>query len=201
MRKISALLGIALLALAGAAHAEDAKPVRVGGRIASVDGNKVVLTAADGSSQTLMLTDKATVTAVVPATLADLKPGLYVGAGAEPDGAGRRAVEVHIFLPGTRPAEGHRGGWGSKAGGTMTNADLTAASVSSAHDGILTLTTGGQSYDVKVAPETVIVRMEPGSRALLAPGSWLSTFRAQPKDGVLTADAVSVRKEGPWPVQ
>ncbi len=52
------------------------------------------------------------VTAVLKATVADIKPGAYIGSGAVPQADGsQKAVEVHIFAESMRgQGDGHRPG-------------------------------------------------------------------------------------------
>ena len=92
--------------------------VRVRGTIERIDGSILYVKARDGADLKINLADKPVFTAIVPATLADLKPGTYVGSAATPgpDG-GLSAVEVHIFPEAMRgTGEGHRPWDGGAAG-------------------------------------------------------------------------------------
>src|SRR6516162_10037372 len=97
---MAALAGIALFALTmfvprDAAHAQDT--IRVRGTIASVDGSTYVIEARDGAELRVALADNAQIAAVVKASLADIKQGLFVGVTAMPQADGsHRALEVHI---------------------------------------------------------------------------------------------------------
>ena len=73
-------------------------PVRVRGTIERVDGDTYVVKARGGAELQVKLAPKATVAAVVEASLADIKQGSYVGVAALPlpDGS-QKALEVHIF--------------------------------------------------------------------------------------------------------
>src|ERR1700733_11746294 len=105
---------------------------RVRGTIASVDGASIVVKQGEGPDVTVKLADNVQVFGVVPATLADVKAGNYVGVGAmpQPDGS-QKAIQVMIFAESQRgTGEGFRP-WGRPAS-TMTNGpvDTTGAAVS-----------------------------------------------------------------------
>ena len=78
------------------------------------------------------LTADATVFGVTEATIADIKPGAYIGVGAtpQPDGS-QRAIQVTVLAESQRGlSEGHRP-WDARPNSTMTNGtvDQTVASV------------------------------------------------------------------------
>src|SRR3974390_2323988 len=92
------------------AVAQQPQTVRIRGAIETVDGNTVVVKAADGADVTLTLTSNAAIVGVVRASLAEIKPGSFVGSAAmpQPDGS-QKALEVHIFAESQRgTGEGHR---------------------------------------------------------------------------------------------
>jgi hypothetical protein len=177
-------------------HAQQAQ--RIKGTITHVDGDKLTLKVS-GKPLVVTLATDATVTSVVAAKLSDIKPGRFVGTAARPEANGHsRAIEVHIFPVGSRLGEGHRP-WDPEPGATMTNADVTAA-VAHARNGVLTLTTGGQSYDIDVPPGTPIVAMSQGTRALVKKGAQVSINQAVPAaDGTFTAKSITVSKVHNWP--
>src|ERR1700722_18208022 len=100
---MAALAGIALVALTiivpgDAAQAQDT--VRVRGTIVSIDGATYVIKARDGADLKVALADNAQIAAVVKASLADIKQGLFVGVTAMPQVDGSlSALEVHTFSP------------------------------------------------------------------------------------------------------
>lgn len=190
-------LAMAAIALAAPSAAQQPAAIRVHGRIVSVAGDHLVVTSSDGKNFDIVLAPDAAITAVVPARLEDIEAGQFVGTAAEPEGAGLKALEVHIFAPGTRPGEGHRP-WDPQPGATMTNADVTAA-VAQAGNRELTLTTGGHDYKIAVPPETPIVKMSPGSRALIVVGSFATINQAVPDNAGFIAKAITVGKDGRWP--
>jgi hypothetical protein len=68
---------------------------RLAGTIERVDGSTVFAKGRDGAPVTLKLADNVVVTAVLNATVADIKPGAYIGSGAtrcrRPTAARRRS--------------------------------------------------------------------------------------------------------------
>jgi hypothetical protein len=177
----------------------------VRGTIERVDGNTIYGRGADGSVITLKLTDKATITAVLKATVADIKPGDYIGSGAVPQADGsQRAVEVHIF-PKPQQDGGHfYEGWYGALNGTMTNGFVQPATVTTVATEV-----GDPSIVVKypqgekriiIPADAHIVRNVSGSRDDLKAGA---AFRAQAAakhpDGTYTISAINVGREGARP--
>src|SRR6266481_9760289 len=137
-RLLTAAVAVTVFA-ATPAMAQQAPAQRLAGEIQRVDGNMVFAKARDGSAITLKLADNAVVTAVLKATVADIKPGTYIGSGAVPQADGsQKAVEVHIFAESQRgQGDGHRPGWYGAQNGTMTNGNVepTGAVLASAGGG------------------------------------------------------------------
>src|SRR3984893_6730310 len=118
----AAALAAALTVSAASAQQQRQQTQRLNGTIERVDRNTIYAKGRDGSTITLKLADNATVTAVLKATLADIKPGAYIGSGAvpQPDGT-QKAVEVHIFAKPQADGGHHYDGWYGAPNGTMTN--------------------------------------------------------------------------------
>ena len=184
--------GAALLASVGAASAQAPQTVRVRGAIEKVDGNTVVVKAADGADVTLTLTDKAQIVGVVKATLADIKPGEFVGSAAMPQADGsQKALEVHIFAESQRgTGEGHRPY--TTPGSTMTNG--TVGDMVTASDGqSLTVKYKDGEKKIVVPPGVPIVRYEVGDRSELKPGVHIVALNAVKKpDGTIEAPRLNV---------
>src|SRR5215831_8090794 len=83
---------------------------RVRATIEKVDGSALLVKTRDGEELKLTLTDNPLFVAIIPATLADIKPGTFVGSAAMPGPDGSlSAIEVHIFPEAMRgTGEGHR---------------------------------------------------------------------------------------------
>jgi hypothetical protein len=176
--------------IAGAAGAQ--QTVRVAGTIAAVDGAMLTVKGRDGAEQKVRLTDNARVFGVVKATLADVKPGSFIGVGAmpQPDGS-QKAIRVTVFAESQRgTGEGHRP-W-DRPGSTMTNAtvDQTVKSV----DGqVLMVKYRGGEKKIVVPPEAAILAYVASDRSELKPGAQIRIVRAiKQADGTLSADRVNV---------
>jgi len=189
---------IAIIATALPAFAQEAGRVR--GEVTKASGDMLTVTTADGKTAEVTLESGYTVSHAMTIKLADIKPGTFVGVGALPDDkGGMKAVQVVVFPPNTRASERH-GAWGADASATMTNAPATLV-VAGQNDGKLTLTTGGQSYEIAVPPDAVVVRIVEGHKDMLKPGVAVSMSNVASKDGKLTARAVTVSDDKRYPTR
>lgn len=171
------------LSTAVAAYAAPA-PMHVRGTIVRVTGSEVVISTPSGD-QRLALTPKTGVAAVVPASRADIKPGTFIGTANIASGDVGRAQEVVVFPDSMRGTGEGNYAWDLKAkSGTsmMTNGTvapngssmMTNGNVASASGhGQMTLmvTYKGGSQRIIVPANVPIVRVEPGSRAMLVKGA------------------------------
>jgi hypothetical protein len=190
-------LGLALMpaALGSAAVAQDT--VRVRGTIERVDGPVYVVKARDGAELKVTLMDNGVLVAIVKASLADIKPGLFVGSTGmpQPDGS-QKAIEVHIFPEAMRgTGEGHYP-WDLQADSTMTNANVEE-SVAGVDGQTLTLKYKTGEKKIIVTPQTAIVTYNPGDKADLKPGTkiFIGAAKKQP-DGTLQAARINYGKDG-----
>jgi Domain of unknown function (DUF5666) len=195
---MAALAGIALGALtiivAGdAAQAQDT--VRVRGTIASIDGATYVIKARDGAELKVALADNAQIAAVVKASLADIKQGLFVGVTAMPQVDGSlSALEVHIF---PEAGEGHYS-WDLRPKSTMTNANVDQ--VVTAVDGqTLTLKYKDGEKKIFVAADTPIVAYVRGDNNDLKPGAKVFIAAVKQPDGTLQGRAWRIGRDGVTP--
>ena len=129
-RMLTSAVCVAALA-ASLAWGQQAQTVRLRGTIARVDGPTLLVKTDEAGDVTVQLPDTVAVFGIVQATLADVKPGAFIGVGAmpQPDGS-QKAIQVMIFTESQRgTGEGHRP-W-DRPGATMTNAtvDTTVTSV------------------------------------------------------------------------
>jgi hypothetical protein len=184
----------ALMLLTGKAVAQDT--VRVRGTIEEVADGVYMVRARDDRRLKLRLTPNASIAASIRSSLADIRPGLYIGVAAVPGADGSlRALEAHIFdetMRGT--AEGHRA-WDLLPASTMTNAAVQE--IVSAVDGhTVTLRYKGGQQRITIPPTTTIVTYVPGSVSELKPGAvlFVPTAASQP-DGTLIAQRVMVGRD------
>ncbi|MDQ6618175.1 MAG: hypothetical protein M3Z31_00505 [Pseudomonadota bacterium] len=121
-------LSAVVLALASAALLAQSAPTRIDGQIVSVEGAILRVRAASGEVVAISVADKARVQRRVPTQLDQLKPGMFLGATAAPQGDGTLvASEVHIFPEALRgTGEGHRP-FANDNRSTMTNATVKDA--------------------------------------------------------------------------
>jgi hypothetical protein len=195
----------ASLALSTALAQRQQQGERLSGTIDRMLGNFIFASGRDGGTLTVKLADNATITTVLKATVADIKPGDYIGSGAVPQADGtQKAVEVHIFARPQADGGHHYDGWYGAPNGTMTNGFVQPVVVAA------TRAEGGdQSFVVKYpeGEKTIIVpasahiaRYIVGSKDDLKPGApfRIQTAAKQP-DGTYTATSISVGKDGGRP--
>jgi ABC-type enterochelin transport system substrate-binding protein len=196
------VLGIACAAaLAVTSASAQQKNVRVRGTIEQVDGPLLTIKSRDGDTLKVKMADDAKVVALVKATLADIKPGSFVGSTAMPQEDGRwKAVEVHIFPEAMRgTGEGDRP-YDYKPKSTMTNGTVSALAKSTVNGAVekaegttLTLNYKEGEKKIDVTPETVVVIYAPGSMDELKSGAKIYIPAAtQQADGTLITARVNV---------
>jgi hypothetical protein len=196
---------VASLTLSSALAQRQQQGERLSGTIERLLGNFIFATGRDGGTVTIKLADNATITTVLKATVADIKPGDYIGSGAVPQADGsQKAVEVHIFARPQTDGGHHYDGWYGAPNGTMTNGFVQPVVV-----GVARAESGDQSFVVKYpeGEKTIIVpasahvaRYVVGSKDDLKPGApfRIQTAAKQP-DGTYTATSISVGKDGGRP--
>ena len=174
------------------ASAQD-KPVRVRGIIERAEGDVYVVKARNGGELRIMLADKAPVTAVVKASLADVKQGSYVGIATMPQADGsQKALEVLIFPEAMRGVgEGHYG-WDLQPSSMMTNGNVEQT-VTAVDGQVLTVKYKDGDKKIVVPPDIPIVAFVPGEKQELKPGAgiFIAAAKQQP-DGSLLAPRIAV---------
>jgi hypothetical protein len=197
------MLGAGVFALLVAppfAAAQAPAPVRVRGTIENVDGQNLTVKSRDGKTLTVKLADKAKITAMVKASLADIKVGDYIGVTAmpQPDGS-QKAIGLHIFMNAQRgTAEGFRP-WDREPGSTMTNADVTSTVAGVSGQALTVKYTNGEKK-VSVPPGTPVVRFVPGNANDVKPGAQIFIVAGKKMpDGTISAPALNVGRDGVAP--
>jgi len=187
-----AIAALAFVALTPPATAQD-QPVRVRGTVERIDGDLYIVKARNGGEVKVKLADNGTVVALTEASLADVKPGSYIGVSGmpQPDGS-QKALEIHIFPEAMRGAgDGHRP-WDLQPSSTMTNGSVEQTSASA--DGqVLTLKYKDGEKKIVVPADCPIVGYQPGDKSELKPGApiFISAAQKQP-DGTLLTPRVNV---------
>src|SRR5579864_3231060 len=162
----------------------------------SADGATLSVRTRAGEEQTIHLNPKTRFILVVPAALADVKPGSFIGVAALPgEGAELKAMEVHIFPEAMRgTGEGFRPfDLGPKS--SMTNGNISSR-VDATTGPKLTVTYKGGEQTIVVDPKTPIVSFEPGAKTDLKPGAALIARGPKQEDGSIDAAFVLVGKDG-----
>jgi hypothetical protein len=196
------VLGVACAAaLVVASASAQQKPVRVRGTIEQIDGSVLSIKSREGDTVKVKLADDAKIVAMVKASLADIKPGSFVGSTAMPDADGHwKAVEVHIFPEAMRgTGEGDRP-FDYRPKSTMTNGTVgnvgggaAGATVDKAEGKTLTLNFKEGEKKIEVVPETVIYTYAAGSKDELKPGAAIYiTAATKQADGTLMTARINV---------
>jgi hypothetical protein len=199
VQRALATVSFALICLATPASAAD-DTVRIRGTIESVEGPVYVVKNRDGAELKLTVTDNPLFVAISPSTMADIKPGMFVGSAGmmQADGT-QKAIEVHIFPESMRgTGEGHYD-WDLKPQSKMTNANVeqTVAGV----DGqILSVKYKDGEKKLLVTPETVVVTYVPGNKDDLKPGTKIFVAAAKKlPDGTLQTPRITYGRDGAGP--
>jgi len=199
VQRALATVSFALICIATPASAAD-DTVRIRGTIESVEGPVYVVKNRDGAELKLTVTDNPLFVAISPSTMADIKPGMFVGSAGmmQADGT-QKAIEVHIFPESMRgTGEGHYD-WDLKPQSKMTNANVeqTVAGV----DGqMLSVKYKDGEKKLLVTPETVVVTYVPGNKDDLKPGTkiFVAAAKKQP-DGTLQTPRITYGRDGAGP--
>jgi hypothetical protein len=200
-----AVTAVLLSASATFAQQQQAGTQRISGTIERVEGNTIFAKGADGSAMVVKLANNAAITAVLKATVADIKPGDYVGTGAMPQADGtQKAVELRIF-PKPQEDGGHfYEGWYGAPNGTMTNGFaqpvVATTGAGGASDPIIVVKYPQGEKRIAIPPTAHVVRNVFGNNEDLKVGA---AFRVQAAtkqpDGAYTATAIAVGRDGARP--
>jgi hypothetical protein len=193
-------LAVALLVGATACPAAAQQPLRVRGTIQKVEGAQLVVKAGEAADVTVTVADNARVFGVRKATIHDVKPGDFIGVGAEPQPDGtQRAIQVTIFAESQRgTGEGHRP-W-DRPNATMTNAavETTVAGVNG-QEMTVKYRMGERTGEQKIVipPNAVMRAYVPSERSELKVGASIAIMNAVRKpDGTLEASRINVGRDG-----
>src|SRR3954466_11141346 len=174
-------------------------PTRVRGTIESVNGDTMQVKARSGEDVKLHIASDVNVSGITRISLADIKPGSFVGATTVPgpDG-GANAVEVHVFPESMRgTGEGSRP-YDLKPNSSMTNATVAQSVVG--NDGptlLITQKTGAKKDEV--GPDTPVVTYVPADKSELKPGAKVIAFMKKLPDDSFETNRISVGRDGLTP--
>jgi hypothetical protein len=187
---------MACLALPASAQ----ETIRLRGTIERVEGPVYVVKSRDGSELKLTVTDNPLFVAIAPATMADVKAGMFVGSAGmmQADGT-QKAIEVHIFPESMRgTGEGHYD-WDLKPQSKMTNGNVEQT-VAGVEGPTLTVKYKDGEKKLTVNSETVVVTYVMGSKDDLKPGTkiFVGAAKKQP-DGSLQTPRITYGRDGAGP--
>jgi hypothetical protein len=164
------------------------QPGRIRGQIEKIDGTMLSVKTRDGTTVRVKLADDARISALVKASLADIKNDSFIGIAGmpQPDGS-IQAFSIHIFLPAQRGVVPDRHGpWDARPNSTMTNAYVQNMVIG--RDGeTLTVKYKDGEKKVIVTPQTVIAAAASSNKEDLKVGAQIIIFGwdKQPDGSVL----------------
>jgi hypothetical protein len=194
---LAAAASLALVCIAAPASAQET--VRIRGTIERIEGPVYVVKSRDGTELKLTVTDKPLYVAIVPATMADIKPGMFVGSAGmiEPDGT-QKAIEVHIFPESMRgTGEGHYD-WDLLPKSKMTNGNVEQA-VTGVDGPVLSVKYKDGEKKLLVTPQTVVVTYVFGDKAEIQPGTKIFVVAKKQADGTFEAPRITYGRNGAGP--
>jgi hypothetical protein len=195
--KFAALVLGTTLVLSAAASA--AEGVRVRGTVVSVTNDTLLVKSRDGDNVAIALGLGWKAGGIAKASLADIKPGDFVGIASLPNAAGGAgALEVLVFPPAMRGTGEGSYGWDLKPNSTMTNGSVSEA-VQSVDGTTVNVVYHGQSKKIAIAPGTPIVTFAKATNADVKPGAAVFVPAQKADDGKLSTTQVVVGKDGVVP--
>jgi hypothetical protein len=205
---VAACIVAAVPAFVSDASAAPPPTQQIRGTVASSTATSLTVNTADGSA-TVRLGGKVAFVDAVPGSIADIAPGKFLGIGSVPGNGPNRALEVTVFADSMRgTGEGDypwNPGTGTqhsmmtngtvstpKSHSTMTNA--TVGTISGSGQKTIVMNYTGGSRTLIVPAGTPVIRVSPGTKALLAPGN--PVFVVATKAAAPSALFVVVGKHG-----
>lgn len=189
MNRLSTRSALVFVLLVVTTLANAQAPIRVRGTVASFDGTVLSVKDAGGKDVAIQLGEKTEIVFTKPITLAEIKPGDFLGVTSRKGADGKlTAYEVRRFPralnPGHRPFDG-------RDDQTMTNATVSAT-VESTSGRELTLNYEGGSQKIVVPADASISTLVPGERSQFVPGAAVNLTAAPGADGKLLAQRIQV---------
>src|SRR5205807_8904593 len=104
-RRAFGAAGLTLLFAASVSFAQQPQTFRIRAQIDKVDGPVLMVKDRAGAAQKIKIADNVRATAMIKASLDDLKPNTYIGITALPQADGsQKAIAIHIFQDNQRGA-------------------------------------------------------------------------------------------------
>jgi hypothetical protein len=195
---LSITIIVALHAENASLHAQATSPgsaVTIRGKVLTFQEPELSMATSAGQVAVKVL-PATTITGEAPARLADITPGVFVGASAQKPADGMfRAAQINIFREEERGfSEGHKP-QSSLPTHTMTNAtveNIENFTVQDVNGRMLTLKFKEGEVKVFVPPDTPIMKRVTGSRDMLRPGAELRVQGTKDPDGRMLAQGIIV---------
>jgi len=184
---------VAFLAVPALAQAPQGTPTNVRGKITKLDGSNLVVKTREGPTVTVALAPNTGVRALTKKKLSDIKAGDYIASTSMPGKDGKlHAVEIH-YLPPAAPEL--QVPYDYKQGSVMTNAHVTGT-VKGKKGSTIAMTYKGTPAEIVVDSKTVIVTTSDAAMTDLKPGKAVFLRAVKTADGSITANNVTVEKNG-----
>ncbi|HWE74117.1 MAG TPA: hypothetical protein VG328_13210 [Stellaceae bacterium] len=184
-------------AQAPAGGAPQGTPTNIRGKLVKVDGKNLTVKTREGQTVNVALTPDAGVRYMKKSKLGDIKQGDYLSILTVPGKDGKQhALDIH-GLPARAPEM--QAPFDYASGSMMTNAHLQG--VAKVKNGnVLTVTQKGSTSEVVVDSKTLIDTGVEGTASDLKAGKAVFLRATKGADGSLSANNVTVEKNGVKPV-
>ncbi|HEX4210707.1 MAG TPA: hypothetical protein VHY56_09955 [Candidatus Binataceae bacterium] len=188
-------IAFASLLIAGLSVAADQPPpnlTRVKATVEQLEGQTLTAKTASGKEISLTLSPAVRVLRSKPATVADVKPGQFIGCTAVEGEDGKlHAKEIHILPESMRGVgEGHYP-WGNAAKTTMTNGNIEQ--VAGVTDGqVIKVSYHGGHSAIDIPADVPVTTVEIVNRDRLKPGTPIILFARKNPDGSLNPQFISI---------
>ncbi len=150
---------------------------RIRAQVEKADGDMLTVKTREGATLNVKLDEKVRVSALVKASLDDIKKDSFIGIAGVPTPDGSiAAYSIHMFLPAQRGVVPDRfGPWDGRPNSTMTNAYVEDIVTGKAGETLTVKYKEGQKK-ILVTKDTVIAAAAPGSKDELKPGAQIIIF-------------------------
>lgn len=176
-----------------------ADTIHIRGTVASVEGSAVKIKTNDGKDIGLTIGADWKIAGVVPASLSDVKKGVFIGTASVKDASGNKALEVVVFPEKMRGTGEGNYGWDLKPKSSMTNANVEQA-VKSVDGSTVTLKYKGGEKTISIAPSTPIVTLTDATKDDVKSGAKVFIAGAPNADRtMLTKGFIAVGENGTTP--
>ena len=171
----------------------------VRGSVVGLTGNALQVKSRDGKTLNVALAEGWKVAGVAAASMADIRPGSFVGIASLPrqDG-GSGALEVLVFPPAMKGLGEGSYAWDLKPNSNMTNATVANA-VKDVDGHTVTVTYHGKEKKIAIPTGTPIVTFGAATRNDLGPGAIVVIPAMKNAQGGLVATQVVVGTHGVVP--